>query len=75
MLNNVCKKQGCGSGSAWIRIQLLSWIKIPIHEGEKGRKNALQFLKIVILLSLKKQIKLKMGAEAQLSVLRNLFTI
>ena len=44
--------------------------------GEKRReKNALQFLIIVILLSLKKQIKLKMGAEAQLSVLRNLFTI
>ena len=48
----------------------------PDPRGEKRReKNALQFLIIVILLSLKKQIKLKMGAEAQLSVLRNLFTI
>ena len=30
--------QGCGSGSAWIRIHFLSWIRIHIQEGKFWRK-------------------------------------
>jgi hypothetical protein len=31
--------QGCGSGSAWIRINLSFWIRIRIEEGKNDPEN------------------------------------